>query len=181
MRDSDPPVCLAQRASAETRAAYDAFGSFAMAHAARSTSSASTWRIAPSWSTDASQITFVECRRQRLAALGPCRLVTISEDGTGRLEHAGPTFDTQLGAFPGTDPLSPDGTRLAYGCKFGDDFEVCVSDTEGANEQRITEGAMLKGWGLSWSPDGTRIAFSCDFEICIVSADGTELSNLTGG
>ena len=85
---------------------------------------------------------------------------------------------------------SPDGATIAFASdRDGDPNEIYVMDADGSNQVRVTDNPGIDEYP-TWSPDGTRIAFHCtmggvnsngtgDFEICVVSRDGSGLHRLT--
>ena len=84
--------------------------------------------------------------------------------------------DTSAGA---TDPTwSPDGTRIAFGCRSA----VCLINPDGSAFQRFTAGAAFEP-APTWSPDSKRIAYVCGATptartICIMNADGSDARTL---
>ena len=88
---------------------------------------------------------------------------------------------------------SPDGKHIVFSSqreghfrsKFGITDEIYVIETDGMNEQRLTNNRK-NDWRPSWSPDGERIAFQSDrkgdfenFEIYVMDADGGNQRRLT--
>jgi Tol biopolymer transport system component len=77
---------------------------------------------------------------------------------------------------------APDGKRLAY---VGDDDEVHVADADGSDDVRLTDLGSTSG--VDWSPDGSMLAFAGPgpenhrqgWDIYVINADGTGLTNLT--
>jgi Tol biopolymer transport system component len=79
------------------------------------------------------------------------------------------TFESTIvrpGALPGLasaqEPAwSPDGSRLAFSCQFGEGssalVEICVVNADGTQPIRLTTDAWRDG-SPDWSPDGTTIA-----------------------
>jgi len=86
---------------------------------------------------------------------------------------------------------SPDGRKLVFTSHAVTDntddhatAEIYVTDAGGAGKPaRLTNNAEEER-APAWSPDGTRLVFMCrrggsDFEICVMSADGTRQVQLT--
>ena len=61
---------------------------------------------------------------------------------------------------------SPDGTRIAFSRRYGDDWALYVMNADGSGATNL---ALGKAPFSSWSPDGRKIAFHCTSErICLV-------------
>jgi len=89
---------------------------------------------------------------------------------------------------------SPDGSKIAFTSDRDGNEEIYVMDTDGSNQVNLTNNPAYDSTP-SWSPDGTRIAFirarlvsridngshvlCLDSEICVIDADGSNLTNLT--
>lgn len=71
--------------------------------------------------------------------------------------------------------FAPDGRRIAYASRSGENFDIYVTGVDGANVQRLTAtGADERG--PSFSPDGTHIAFSRgqSGDLYVAAADGSD-------
>ena len=85
--------------------------------------------------------------------------------------------------YDSSPQYSPDGTRVVYRSGRSGTGELWISDSEGGNDQQLSNmGNSLTG-SPHWSPDGKRIAFDSRPEgqpdIFIVNADGTNMKRLT--
>ena len=141
----------------------------------------------PSWSPDGKRIVFTS--RRKKDADGHFNLeiyVMDADDGNQQNLTNNPGEDR----FPS---WSPDGKHIVFSSRrdghfrgnFGITHEIYVMDTDGSNQQRLTENRQYD-WHPSWSPDGKRIAFSSDrkgdfenFEIYVMDADGGNQQKLT--
>ena len=83
---------------------------------------------------------------------------------------------------------SPDGQRLAFAKPDGAEVALYTIAADGSDSQRV---ATIEGWHppngapepsrawietVAWSPDGSRILYSCSGGICVVSLDGSAVS-----
>ncbi len=121
---------------------------------------------------------------------GPSFVYEVRPDGSGQRL----VFDSQPPRFSQI-AWSPDGKRIAFVDPVVGRRGIYVSNPDGSDPQRLTEG-VNDGWP-SWSPDGTRIAFSstrddpsiqvcepgadfrCPTDIYTVGADGSQVTRLT--
>jgi TolB protein len=127
---------------------------------------------------------------KKIAVSDGYEVSVIGADGSGRRRVSPPESHNY-------DPdWSPDGKRIAFGGVRGDavtTVNLYVSDTDGANERRLTKFGQGDGdcfysavRGIDWSPDGEWIAFAmayvgCDKlgDIYLVRPDGSDLTRLT--
>ena len=142
--------------------------------------------LSPSWSPDSKRITFVS---RRVDGDKHRHREIYVMDANGKNQQ-------RLTNNPNDDlnpSWSPDGKRIVFSSVRDGHFigkvritdEVYVMDTDGKNQQRITENRK-NDWDLVWSPDGERIAFSSDrkgdlqnFEIYVMDADGKNQQRIT--
>jgi Tol biopolymer transport system component len=132
----------------------------------------------PAWSPDGSRIAFRSHRD------GNEEVYVMAADGSGQ---------RNLSQHPRSDyspAWSPDGATIAFASdRDGDPNEIYVMDADGSNQVRVTDNPGIDEYP-TWSPDGNRIAFHCtmggvnpngagDFEICVISRDGSGLHRLT--
>ena len=128
----------------------------------------------PSWSPDGERIAFTSRRE------GDDEIFLMDPDGGNQRRLTNNRHDDYSPSW------SPDGKRIVFGARrdghfeneFGITEEIYVIDTDGGNEQRLTDNRN-NDWDPSWSPDGKRIAFASDrkgdlvsFDIYVMDADG---------
>jgi Tol biopolymer transport system component len=75
---------------------------------------------------------------------------------------------------------SPDGARIAFGCKLG----LCIINPDGTGFQKVAADARIYYHGPHWSPDSKRLTYPCVLsgvlEVCVINADGTNEISLLG-
>jgi Tol biopolymer transport system component len=131
----------------------------------------------PVWSPDGATIAFRSHRD------GNEEVYLMNADGSD--QH-------NLSQAPGTDyspAWSPDGTTIAFHSDRSGSSSIWVIRPDGTDLRQITTLPGISEYP-TWSPDSRQIAFHCtfgrvlpqgvgDFEICVVNADGTGLTQLT--
>lgn len=135
------------------------------------------WDFDAAWSPDGMQIVFRSHRD------GNEEIYVMNADGSNQIN---------LSRNPGGDwsPVwSPDGTRIAFFSERQGKSGIWVMDTNGENLLPVGTPQGVNDYP-TWSPDSQRIAWNCtmgkmlptgqgDFEICVASADGSGLTQLT--
>lgn len=135
------------------------------------------WDFDAAWSPDGTQIVFRSHRD------GNEEIYIMNADGSNQ---------TNLSRNPGADwsPVwSPDGIRIAFFSERNGRSGIWVMDIKGDNAIPVGTPPGVNDYP-TWSPDSQRIAWNCtmgrrhpsgqgDFEICVVNADGSDLTQLT--
>lgn len=79
---------------------------------------------------------------------------------------------------------SPDGRLIAFECRFGGHWHICVMNRSGRARRHVTPDSS-DAFAPAWSPDGRRIAFVSDRDgvdqLFVMRADGTRVVRLTAG
>ena len=142
----------------------------------------------PSWSPDGKRIAFDSNRD------GPFNweIYVMDADG-GNLQNLTNNPDDDGWPDDRYPSWSPDGQRIVFSArrdghvenKFAVTYEIYVMDSDGGNQQRLTENRK-NDESPSWSPDGQRIVFESDrkgefenYDIYVMDSDGGNLQKLT--
>jgi len=113
------------------------------------------------WSPDGKKIVFTSHRFCDPDTGDNCNnfpdteVYTINADGTRLTQLTHNTFVEER-----APAWSPDGSQIAFMCRIGATFEICVIDSSGdaMGTFRLTRNTVLDATP-SWSPDGTQIVF----------------------
>jgi TolB protein len=132
----------------------------------------------PDWSSDGTKIAFTshDVNEPNPRNAVSAEIYVANAVGSGELRQVTHNGEEERGPA-----WSPDDTRLAYACRRGPIFEICVIDADGSNEVQLTSGGGLTP---TWSPDGSQIVFARPTEVSsnqlfVMNADGTGLTQIT--
>jgi len=151
----------------------------------------------PDWSPDGLHIAFTAHDVGDEGPNWPARpflsntaeIYVTNADGTGTPQQVTHNGEEERGPA-----WSPDGTRIAYACRIGAefnpsaDFEICVMNADGSGQKQLTDNTVAD-LTPTWSPDGQQILFhrtvggagSGNQQLFIMNADGTQQTQLTFG
>jgi hypothetical protein len=167
---------LATEGGCEQIAALDADGSNAHAMS-RNRDLHRIWG-AISLSPDGSRIVFHTWHRPGLTS-DRKQIFSANLDGTDEVQI------TRLEADCNRPVWSPDGSRIAFGCRMGDRGDVYLMGADGSGLVNLTGSLDLcVSDSVAWSPDGLKIAFGVerrDEGAYIMNADGTNPTRVTVG
>jgi Tol biopolymer transport system component len=161
----------------------------------------------PSWSPDGKRITYVRDGRvyaMSADARDQHRLLNDGEWPASSPHATQIAYDVAFGdhdyriavGFPGggwsaygaVDDRRPvwsrDGRLLAFECRLGDHWHICVRNRDGRSLRYLTPHSS-DAFAPAWSPDGKRLAFISDRDgpdqLFVMRADGTHVVRLTSG
>jgi TolB protein len=129
----------------------------------------------PAWSPDGSRIVHTRIRYDPETQTDSEALYSISPDGAD-VERLTPEF-----FFSGAPTWSPDGSKIAFAARRNGEetVSIYVMNADGSGLSAVMED----GGDPAWSPDGAKIAFASardgDYEIYVMSPDGSEVMQLT--
>jgi TolB protein len=134
------------------------------------------------WSPDSRRVAFAG----RIVGLTGFRIFTADIAHPGAVRLGGPDL------FGWAPSWSPDGRQIAFKRLEWDDGKPYTAgtlwriDVDGSNLKQLTSmsGGGNAYWNTAWSPDGTRLAFlgegqALRFDVFVISADGTDLRNIS--
>lgn len=113
-----------------------------------------------SWSPDDSKLLYVASTKE-VDGEEQFGIFVVNADGTKRAE-------IMTGAYFENPCWSPDGRKILFALRVGEDCELYTVEADGRNLILLS-----KGEGASWSPDGGRIAFMKDHSLYTTNPDGT--------
>lgn len=137
------------------------------------------YALCPDWSPNGNKIVYMS----KINKDPGFNIFLINANGTNPLQLTDNNF---IDAYP---KWSPDGNKIAFISNRNGSYELFVMNIDGSNIKYlasltdIKELGIIKALSISWSPDGKKIAFSSDkqgnFDIYIINADSTNLTNIT--
>ncbi|MGB5846847.1 MAG: DUF5050 domain-containing protein [Ignavibacteriaceae bacterium] len=126
----------------------------------------------PAWSPDATEIAFYT----HYDNLNTWSIFSMNANGSDIVR-----LTNTAGVFDSSPHWSPDGSQIIFSREYPPIFnaEIWKMNADGTNIHRIVED----GLGGEWSPDGSQIVYASqqdgDFEIYLMSDDGSGLLKLT--
>ena len=143
--------------------------------------------LSPSWSPDGKRIAFASWDGKFIDFVAAYEIYVMDADGDNLQNLTNSPNDDRYPSW------SPNGERIVFSSERPGHFigergitsEIYVMDTDGGNQQRLTENRKNDSFP-SWSPNGKRIAFSSDrkgdlqnSEIYVMDTDGGNQQRLT--
>jgi TolB protein len=138
----------------------------------RLTDSAERWETAPAFLPAGDRILYTVRDNDSLFSTEG-EIWIMNADGSAKKRLLGP-FCYELAA------VSPDGKRIAYGERRGDEHATYVAALDGSSRFKIADDEPAD-LDLSFSPDGKKVLYRLEGSVYIVNAGGTGKKNLTAG
>lgn len=136
----------------------------------RRLTSTGTINLAPAWSPDARQLTFLSFRARKPS------IYLLSD--AGKIT----TLSPRGGELNQSPDIAGDGRRVAFSSDRDGNSEIYLYDLQTGAETRLTHHLAIDT-APAWSPSGREIAFTSDRsgtpQIYIMNADGTNVRRLT--
>ena len=136
----------------------------------------------PEWSPDGSRLMVVG--GGRLYLVDPERILARHDFEATHTDSAFTPFEAP-GAGARNPRWCPDGSCIAYSTRVQDrgDWDILALAVDGSWWRNLTPDSPGDDLYPSWSPDGSRLAFTSDrdgdFDIYVMSADGSQVEQLT--
>ena len=135
--------------------------------------------LAPSWSSDGSQIAFSSNRGGNYEIYTIDTECVLDSSCSWVEELTQLTEDATADSYPS---WSPDGSKIAFDSSRDGNLDIYVMNADGSEQTRLTSDAAADYYP-SWSPDGSYISFSSyrdgNYNIYVMNADGSEQTRLT--
>lgn len=120
----------------------------------------------PGWAPDGFRITFGNSVGTSVGG----GIWIINADGTGGARVPSTQQNDNWPTF------SPDGRQIAFVRQAGRFASIFVINVDGTGLRQVTDNIFVED--PEWSPDGSRFTFSNGFDVYVVNADGSGLTNI---
>jgi TolB protein len=133
--------------------------------------------LQPAWSPDGRRLAFSSGRKGNLDIYVMECVNPPARCGGGKVTQL-----TTSRGFEEWPAWSPDGRRLAFVSDRDGNVEIYVMDTDGQNQQRLTQNPA-DDWPAAWSPDGRWIVFASqpdgNWNLYVMNSTGQQVQRLT--